>query len=175
MRKSRILIVDDSTVIRRLLTEALANDPMVEVVGTAANGRIALAKIPQLNPDLVTLDIEMPEMDGLATLKELRRDYPRLPVIMFSTLTEKGALATINALSLGASDYVTKPSNVGSVNAGINTVRQELLPKIKAFCPWLDVQSPPPSSSITRPVVPAKQPLIKPHTTSRIDVIAIGV
>jgi len=173
MRKARILIVDDSTVIRRLLTDALVNDPLVEVVGTAANGRIALQKIPQVNPDLVTLDIEMPELDGLATLKELRREYPRLPVIMFSTLTEKGALATINALSLGASDYVTKPSNVGSVTAGINRVQQELLPKIKAFCPWMDLQAPPAAA----PLLPGgamKRPMVKPQS-ARIDVIAIGV
>src|SRR5262249_5486380 len=156
---------------RRLLTEALANDPMVEVVGTAANGRIALAKIPQLNPDLVTLDIEMPELDGLATLKELRRDYPRLPVIMFSTLTEEGAQATINALSIGASDYVTKQSNVGSGTAGISTVRNELLPKIKAFCPWLEVQFPSSVVAHPRPKLPATQPWPQSRGPSQIDVI----
>src|SRR6187402_446921 len=99
MRKARVLIVDDSTVIRRLLTDALSGDPAIEVVGTASNGKIALAKLAQLNPDAVTLDIEMPELDGLATLIELRKTYPRLPVIMFSTLTQKGAVATLNALS----------------------------------------------------------------------------
>src|SRR5262245_27779521 len=110
MRKIRVLIVDDSTVIRRLLTDALAADPAIEVIGSAPNGRIALSKIPQVNPDLVTLDIEMPELDGLGTLRELRKTYPKLPVIMFSTLTERGAVATLNALSLGASDYVAKPA-----------------------------------------------------------------
>ena len=89
MARIRVLVVDDSVVIRRLLSDILAEDDRIEVVGTAANGKVALAKIPQVNPDLVTLDVEMPVMDGLATLRELRRLYPRLPVVMFSTLTEK--------------------------------------------------------------------------------------
>ncbi len=99
MRKIRVLIVDDSVVIRRMLTDILSADPEIEVAGTAPNGKIALAKLPQINPDLVTLDIEMPELDGLNTLPELRKAYPKLPVIMFSTLTERGASATLEALS----------------------------------------------------------------------------
>ncbi|HAC89903.1 MAG TPA: chemotaxis response regulator protein-glutamate methylesterase, partial [Planctomycetaceae bacterium] len=102
MDKIRVLIVDDSAIIRRLLTDALAADPMIEVVGIAANGKIALAKIAQLKPDLVTLDIEMPEMDGLETLSEIRKVNKSLPVIMFSTLTERGATATLDALTRGA-------------------------------------------------------------------------
>src|SRR4051794_36267922 len=98
MPKSRVLVVDDAVVFRRLVAEELNRDPALEVVGTAANGRLALAKMPQLNPDLVILDVEMPEMDGLATLAELRKAYPRLPVIMFSALTERGAEATLDAL-----------------------------------------------------------------------------
>ena len=86
MPKIRVLIVDDAVVFRRLVADELAGDPALEVVGTAANGRIALAKMTQVNPEVVILDVEMPEMDGLATLKELRRTYPRLPVIMFSAL-----------------------------------------------------------------------------------------
>jgi two-component system chemotaxis response regulator CheB len=136
MRKIRILVVDDSVVIRRILTDILSSDPDIEVVGTASNGKIALAKIPQLNPDLVTLDIEMPEMDGLTTLPEIRKDYPKLPVIMFSTLTERGAVATLDALARGASDYVAKPANVGSVNAGMQSVREQLIPRIKHLCPF---------------------------------------
>ena len=136
MRKIRELIVDDSVVIRRLLTDILARDPEIEVVGTAANGRIALQKLTQVNPDLVTLDIEMPELDGLATLPLLRKDYPKLPVIMFSTLTERGAAAMFEALARGATDYVAKPANVGSVAAGMESVRVQLIPKIKALCPF---------------------------------------
>ena len=131
MRKIRVLIVDDSTVVRRLLTNALASDAAIEIAGVAANGKIALAKIPQLAPDIITLDMEMPEMDGLTTLVEIRKLYPKLPVIMFSTLTQRGAEATMEALTKGASDYATKPSNVGSVTAAIETVTNELVPKIK--------------------------------------------
>jgi two-component system chemotaxis response regulator CheB len=130
----RVLVVDDSVVIRKILTDALAADPDVEVVGTAANGRIALGKLDTLKPDLVTLDVEMPEMDGLATLREIRKVRPKLPVIMFSTLTARGASATLDALSAGANDYVTKPANVGSVTAAIARIREELIPKIKALC-----------------------------------------
>jgi two-component system chemotaxis response regulator CheB len=91
MPKIRTLVVDDAVVFRRLVAEELARDPALEVVGTAANGRIALAKLAALSPDVVILDVEMPELDGLATLAELRKTSPRLPVIMFSALTERGA------------------------------------------------------------------------------------
>ena len=109
MDKIRVLVVDDGAVMRHMIADALGGDPALEVAGTASNGRIALAKIAQLRPDLVTLDVEMPEMDGLETLAELRPLYPRLPVIMFSRQTQRGAAATIDALALGASDYVNKP------------------------------------------------------------------
>src|SRR5579862_3670575 len=114
MHKPRILIVDDSVVVRRLLTDVISGDSELDVAGSAANGRIALAKIAQLSPDLVTLDVDMAEMDGLETLAAIRKAYPRLPVIMFSALTERGAAATLDALLLGANDYVTKPVNLGS-------------------------------------------------------------
>ena len=137
MQKIRVLVVDDSVVIRRLVSDILTSDPAIELAGTAANGRIALAKLQQLNPDAVTLDVEMPELDGLQTLAALRKTHPKLPVIMFSTLTERGAAASLDALALGANDYVTKPANVGSVTKGMQQVREELIPKIKALCPHL--------------------------------------
>jgi two-component system, chemotaxis family, protein-glutamate methylesterase/glutaminase len=128
-----VLVVDDSVVVRRLVTDVLNSDQDIHVVGTAPNGQIALAKIPQLNPDVISLDVEMPVMDGLETLRELRKSFPDLPVIMFSTLTDRGAAATLEALELGAQDYVTKPANVGSVQASMASVREQLVPKIKAL------------------------------------------
>jgi len=129
----RVLVVDDSVVIRRLVTHALDQDPSVDVVGAASNGAVALQRIPQLNPDVLTLDIEMPEMDGLVTLRHVRREYPQLRVIMFSTLTERGAEVTLEALTLGADDYVTKASNEGSLDRSMARLREELVPKIRQF------------------------------------------
>jgi two-component system, chemotaxis family, protein-glutamate methylesterase/glutaminase len=169
MRKIRVLVVDDSTVIRRLLSDSLVSDPQIEVCGTAAHGKIALSKIPQLNPDIVTLDMEMPEMDGITTLVELRKLYPKLPVIMFSTLTQRGAEATMDALSKGANDYVTKPANVGSVNAAMQSVRDELVPRIKAFCPW-SMPAPPAAAPFQPRNVAAKAPA----QSKRIDAVVIG-
>ncbi|HEX5484068.1 MAG TPA: chemotaxis response regulator protein-glutamate methylesterase [Terriglobia bacterium] len=175
MQKIRILIVDDSVVIRKLLTDALAADPLLEIAGIAANGRIALSKIPQVNPDLVTLDIEMPEMNGLEALAELRKTYPRLPVIMFSTVTERGAAATLDALALGANDYVTKPANVGGLDTALKRVREDLIPKIKTLCSPAAALS---MLSSPRPPRPSLAPLPKPAEgarAARIDVLAIGV
>ena len=132
--RTRVLIVDDSVVMRRLLSEAIASDPDMEVVGYAANGRIALALMDQVAPDLVTLDVEMPVMDGLATLKAMRAAGHRLPIIMFSTLTERGAEATIDALALGASDYVAKPAGTGDYTDARERIREALIPQIKALC-----------------------------------------
>ena len=168
MPKIRVLIVDDAVVVRRMVADCLATDPDIEVVGTAANGAIGLAKINNLSPDLVTLDVEMPEMGGLEALAILRKTHPRLPVIMFSTLTESGAGATLSALALGASDYVTKPANVGSVNAAILRIKEELIPKIKSLCRRSPAPTPraqPAPAAPRSPEGPACPP----------DVLAIGV
>ncbi|HST83697.1 MAG TPA: chemotaxis response regulator protein-glutamate methylesterase [Kineosporiaceae bacterium] len=129
----RVLVVDDSVVIRRLVKEILDADPRIDVVGTAQNGQIALAKMAELKPDAVTLDIEMPIMDGISCLRELRKIYARMPVVMFSTLTERGAASTMDALAAGASDYVTKPSNVGSVAESRKNISDQLIPKLIAL------------------------------------------
>jgi two-component system, chemotaxis family, protein-glutamate methylesterase/glutaminase len=167
MSRIRILVVDDSVVIRKLLSDTLSEDPGLEVVGTASDGRLGLAKMAQLHPDLVTLDLEMPVMNGLETLAELRKLYPKLPVVMFSTLTEHGAAATLDALSLGASDYATKPSNnSGGAALAVEAIRAELIPKIKALCGRRTgkLTLPPP-----RPAVPVRRPAHR-----RIEIVAIG-
>jgi len=164
MQPTRVLIVDDSAVVRRVLSDMLASDPEIEVAGTAVNGSQALARIPDVKPDLVTLDIEMPGMDGLEALVEIRRLYPKLPVIMFSSLTERGATATLDALARGASDYVTKPSRGETRQLAQSRVREELTRKIKSLCAVR---------------VPRLEPLPMPTLASarpqaRIDVVAIG-
>lgn len=175
MSRIRVLIVDDAVVIRRLVGDALGADPDIEVVGTAANGRIGLQKITQCNPDVVTMDVEMPDMDGIATLKEIRKTWAKLPVIMFSTLTERGATATLDALAAGASDYVTKPANVGSVTAGLDAVRRDLVPKIKALAgrSAMPLPAAPPRPL---PSFAATAPNVTPAARSGpVRVIAIGV
>jgi two-component system chemotaxis response regulator CheB len=171
MKRIRVLIVDDSVVVRRIVKDGLSTEPSIEICGVAANGKIALSMIDQCVPDLVTLDIEMPEMDGLAVLRELRTKRPELPVIMFSTLTQRGAVATLDALALGARDYVAKPANVGSVTSSIETIRTELIPKIKALC-GVSPSTPP----VIRPTAPvAVTPSIAPLPVFRpIDIVAIG-
>ncbi len=131
--KIRVMAVDDSVVIRHLVQQALRGDRELEFVGAEANGVAALERIPLLNPDVVILDIEMPEMDGLETLRRIRKQYPRLRTIMFSTLTTRGGSATFEALSLGADDYVAKASNAGSLDRSMASLRTELIPKIKQF------------------------------------------
>jgi two-component system chemotaxis response regulator CheB len=129
----RVLVVDDSVVIRRLVTHALAEDPALEVVGVAANGAIALERVAQLNPDVITLDIEMPEMDGLSVLRRMKDRQVRPRVVMFSTLTDRGAAMTLESLALGADDYVTKAANAGSLDRSLSSLRKELIPKIRQF------------------------------------------
>jgi len=174
----RVMVVDDSVVIRRLVTMALENDPTIEVAGTASNGVIGLQRIPQFNPDVVTLDIEMPDMDGLEMLRRIRREYPRLRVIMFSTLTERGAAKTLEALTLGADDYVTKVSNEGSLDRSMASLREEMLPKIKQFFRWT---TPTTTAVQTAAASVSAAPLIWRDTSSqqvtkvRPKVVVIGV
>ena len=131
MPEIRVVIVDDSAVIRRILRETLASDASIVVAGIAGDGETALTRIEQTQPDIVTLDVELPGMSGLETLKEVRTRWPKLPVVMFSTLTEKGALITLDALSLGASDYVGKPSHTVNAEETKQRIRAELIPKLK--------------------------------------------
>ena len=146
----------------------------IEVVGVAADGNIALMKVPLLHPDVVLLDVEMPNMDGLQCLAEIRRRWPKVKVVMFSTLTTRAAAATLDALSLGASDYVPKPQGLRDPAHGLAYVRDEVVPRILALSPGAAAES---ATEGLRP--PAKRPgkTVAPRRRShmsRVDVLAIG-
>ncbi|NGY06885.1 protein-glutamate methylesterase/protein-glutamine glutaminase [Solimonas terrae] len=130
MSRLKVLIVDDSALIRQLMTEILSADPELEVVGSAPDPLIAREKIKQLNPDVLTLDVEMPRMDGLTFLENLMRLRP-MPVLMVSSLTEAGADVTLQALELGAVDFVTKPKL--DVSAGLNAYAELLREKVRTL------------------------------------------
>ncbi|HEY4978058.1 MAG TPA: chemotaxis response regulator protein-glutamate methylesterase [Candidatus Acidoferrum sp.] len=124
----RVLVVDDSALMRKLIPLILERDPDVEVVGTAMDGAFALRKIAELRPDVVTLDLEMPRMDGIETLRMIMRSAP-LPVIVFSTHSKEGAYSTFKALALGAIDFVAKPKD--AAGGHLETVAAQLIEKIK--------------------------------------------
>ena len=131
MEKVRVLIVDDSAVMRKIIASALQKEPSIEIAGFASNGLEAIEAIQTCSPDVMTLDIEMPEMDGLTALREIRKVNKYLPIIMFSSLTHKGAQAAVMALTAGASDYVGKPANTTSgIDNAFKVLETELIPKI---------------------------------------------
>ncbi len=127
--KIRVLVVDDSALMRTLIGDILNSDPRIEVAGTAKDGREALDRIRTLRPSVVTMDVEMPNMDGLQALEEIMRTNP-LPVIMLSSMTQEGADTTMKALSLGCVDFIGKPS--GSISLDIKTVGHEIIEKVIA-------------------------------------------
>jgi two-component system, chemotaxis family, protein-glutamate methylesterase/glutaminase len=129
MPKIRVLIVDDSALVRQILTEILASDRSIEVVGTAADPYIAREKIKKLNPDVLTLDVEMPRMDGVTFLRNLMRLRP-MPVVMVSSLTERGAEITLQALEIGAVDFVSKPKT--DLTHSLDQYSEEIIEKVKA-------------------------------------------
>lgn len=172
MKKIRVLVVDDTAVMRKIVSEVVDRDPEMETAGIAANGRIALQKVVQVSPDLITLDMEMPEMGGIETVRELRKTHPNIPVIMLSSLTVKGAEATFDALQAGASDYVAKPSASIGIPATLAELKKELLPRIRHFFP----KTTPP-----RPRIVAPPPVIRsaPLPSARrrktpVEVVAIA-
>src|SRR5216684_4675490 len=142
----RVLVVDDSAFMRRVVSEAIAAQPDMEVAGVAINGLDALVKVEQLQPDVVTLDVEMPEMDGLTALRHLMARYPR-PVVMLSSLTREGAVTTLRALNIGAVDFVAKPS--GSISLDFHRVRDELVEKVRIA-----------AGARLRPAAPARPPVV---------------
>ena len=129
MAKIRVLTVDDSALMRQVLATLLSKDPGIEVIGSAPDPFIAREKIKALNPDVLTLDVEMPKMDGLTFLEKLMRGHP-MPVVMVSSLTEAGCQTTLRALELGAVDFITKPKI--DLREGMEEVAQDLIAKVKA-------------------------------------------
>ncbi len=156
MRKARVLIVDDDVISRKILKTVLEKDGFAEVVGLAPNGKVALQKISQLNPDLITLDLEMPEMGGVETLGRIRSRWQRLPVLMVSSSTEEGAEITLAALALGASDYVYKPDCRTGQPSELERLEQDLIPKVIALCQLQE--SAPPRTPKSVPVAPRRAP-----------------
>jgi two-component system chemotaxis response regulator CheB len=191
IRRKRILIVDDSAVMRSLLRSVVCADAELEVAGTAADGRSALSTIATVRPDLILLDVEMPVMDGLVTLKQLRARGNKMPVIMCSSLTQRGARVTIEALAGGASDYVTKPAGQSGREAATRALSQDLIPKIHALTshlqgqlqqpvfpglPGAGVPAPGFPGSTRTPLMLPAAPAFKPQpVTSVPQVLVIGV
>jgi two-component system, chemotaxis family, protein-glutamate methylesterase/glutaminase len=164
----RVLVVDDSALMRKLIPMILERDPGIEVVGTAMDGAFALKKIAELQPDVVTLDLEMPRMDGVETLRTIMRHSP-LPVIVFSTHSKEGAYATFKALALGAIDFVAKPKDAAAGN--LNPVANQLAEKIKMakragrskVIPRVEVEAPTQRKNHSRAALPPNR------------IIAIGI
>jgi len=168
-RKVRVLVVDDSALMRKLIPQVLSRDPSIEVIGTAMDGLIGLRKIGELRPDVVTLDLDMPRMDGLEMLRQITRKE-RVPVIVFSAHTEAGASVTLKALGLGAFDFVAKPQEAAS--GSIEQIASELALKIKVAA-----ASGAPKMIISEPAVKPKEPRKFSSTHSRwpYRICAIGV
>jgi two-component system chemotaxis response regulator CheB len=165
--KIRVLVVDDSALMRKLIPQVLQRDPSIEVVGTAMDGEMGLKKIVELRPHVVTLDLDMPRMDGIEMLRQITRKH-RVPVIVVSAQTDRGASITLKALSLGAFDFVTKPPDAAS--GRLEQIAAELALKIKVAA-----SSGAPKMIITMPASKAKNPrrTSMPHWPSRI--VAIGI
>lgn len=164
-RKIRVLIIDDSALMRQLLTAIFQEDPSFEVVATAADPLIARQKIKDLLPDVLTLDVEMPNMDGITFLEKLMRLHP-MPVVMISSLTQRNAEATLQALELGAVDFVTKPAS--SMREHLGELAVEIRAKVRAAATA--------RVRVARknPVTPPARKPASPHTAVDKGVIAIG-
>lgn len=176
-RQIRILIVDDSAVMRSLLRSVITSDVRLEVAGTAADGSSALTAVENLRPDLLLLDVEMPVMDGLVTLKKLRARGHKMPVIMCSSLTQRGAKVTIEALAVGASDYVAKPTGQSGREAATKALAQDLIPKIHALTSHLQPAAQLATRGLPRaPLILPAAPPYKPQPISSVPVaLVIGV
>ncbi len=179
MERIRVLVVDDVATVRRLVVDALSIDAEIQVVGMAANGREALERIPEVRPDLIILDYEMPEMDGLETLIEVKKSHPSIRVVIFSSHTRHGAKLTLDALWHGADDYVPK-SPADNLTAATQLIRTQLIPKIKGLCRKPEVAEPVaaalslPTRAGAQEELPrgaTRRPAITP---ARAEIVAIG-
>lgn len=177
----KVVVVDDSAFMRKAIATMLDKDPQIQVVATARNGQEGLDKIRQYRPDVVTLDIEMPKMDGLTALKHIMMEMP-LPVLMVSSLTTEGAESTLKAMELGAVDFI--PKQLSKVSLDIVKIEQDLRSKVKALAGRKFVapsvrRAPRPSSAASKaaPSAPAprRMPAPRPKSGQKRDVVAIGV
>ncbi|MCE1254710.1 MAG: chemotaxis response regulator protein-glutamate methylesterase [Anaerolineae bacterium] len=168
----RVLVVDDSAFMRFTISKHLNETPGISVIGAARDGREALELIPKLNPDVITLDVEMPRLDGLSTLREIMTSFPR-PVVMLSSLTSEGTVETVQALTLGAVDFVAKPEFKANINSVLQEVSEKVLKASKARVWSIKRQvSTGTTASLKQPIVENKQ---KPRPLSRQEkVVVIG-
>ena len=166
MQPVRILVVDDAVVARRVISDILDAEDDFEVVGTAPNGNLALTKIARLHPDVVTLDIDMPELDGMQTLSAIRSSYPEIRVIMVSNHTQRGAAITVEALFCGASDYITKAARTSSAEEARLYLQEQLVPKVRALAP-------PAATAAAAARAQAAQPISR-RRPPPIEIVVIG-
>jgi two-component system chemotaxis response regulator CheB len=179
MEPLKILVVDDTVVYRKIVSDVLMELPEVQVVGTAHNGKAAMTKIRNLQPDLLTLDIEMPEMSGLEVLHQLQSMSPRVGAIMLSTLTQEGGAMTMRALELGAFDFIPKPQS-GTMAENKVAVREALGPMLKAYARSRFIRDRLSSVSKFSPIIPPRRqrsltPRVAMESVGLASIIAIGV
>ncbi|MCP3924424.1 MAG: chemotaxis response regulator protein-glutamate methylesterase [Desulfobacterales bacterium] len=170
MEPLKALVVDDTIVYRKIVGDVLSTIPGVDVVGTANNGKIAMSKIKTLNPDIITLDIEMPEMNGLDVLERLNSEYPDIKTIMVSTLTREGGEMTIKALELGAFDFIPKPLE-GTMKENTEKIHEALVPIVKVLKRKFEIQSilKGGKKAPKRPLVKKKPSILKSQTNDIIN------
>ena len=183
MKKTKVLVVDDTIFYRKIISDILNEIPDVEVVASANTGKVALNKIESLKPDLVTLDVEMPGMNGLEVLEQINKSHSDTGVIMVSTLTSLGSEITIRALELGAFDFIEKPQDGASMKENKEKVKLKLQPIIQAFLKRRDLKrsiglKKTPGVSFNKPALkPAvKKPVaVKPSFKSKSEIIGVGI
>jgi two-component system, chemotaxis family, protein-glutamate methylesterase/glutaminase len=191
MNPLKVMVVDDTIVYRKIVTDILSELSDVEVVGTASNGKLALHKIPALKPDLITLDIEMPEMNGLDFLTHVQEEWPDIGVVMLSTSTREGGEMTIRALELGAFDFIPKPLS-GTMADNKEEIKTLLSPMLKAFKRHREIKhilsgKPVPALSKTKSALPPQKKIVSEDTiaqrmkkvsrqiSAKSEIVAIGI